>query len=485
MIETGLTFDDILLIPGYSKVLPKDVSTHTSLGKGFSLASPILSAAMDTVTESQMAIALSQFGGLGVIHKNMTATQQAEEVEKVKRFESGVVTSPITVLHNMTVGDVLQIKKQSGFSGLPVIDNKNVVLGIVTNRDLRFETRMNRPIRQLMTPQEKLVTVRPGFSMREVKELMHSHRIERVIVIDNKGVLKGLVTVKDILREENFPNASKDDKKRLRAAAAVGIDIKERAGLLIEAGADALVVDSAHGHSQAILSTVAILKKKYGAKTLIIAGNIATQEGAKALTVAGADVIKVGIGPGSICTTRMISGVGVPQFSAIVEAVKSRKRHYPKIIADGGLRYSGDIAKAIAAGADAVMVGSMLAGTDEAPGEMELYQGRAYKRYRGMGSLGAMRRGGGERYFQATQETAKMVPEGVEGRVPYKGPVANVLYQITGGVRSAMGYVGAADLQTLKKTRYIRVSPASTRESHVHDVQITREAPNYQTNSPK
>lgn len=476
-----LTFDDVLLAPGYSSVLPREASIRTALSERFFLAAPVLSAAMDTVTESDMAIALAQFGGLGVIHKNMPADQQAQEVEKVKRFESGVVASPITVQRGMTVGEVREIKAKSGFSGLPVVDEKNIVQGIVTNRDLRFEKRMSRPVDELMTPRSQLVTARPGFTLESIKALMHKHRIERVVIVDAKGALRGLVTVKDILRADTFPDASKDGQKRLRAAAAVGANDDDRARMLAEAGADAIVIDSAHGHSRGVLDAVARLKKMRLPDALIIAGNIATAEGMKALAAAGADVVKVGIGPGSICTTRMVAGVGVPQFSAIMAAARARgARRKPAVIADGGMRYSGDVAKALAAGADAVMMGGMLAGTDESPGEMELYQGRAYKRYRGMGSLSAMRRGGGGRYAQGDAPANKLVPEGVEGRVPYKGKVSDVLYQMMGGLRAAMGYVGAADLRALKKAKVMRVSAASVRESHVHDVQITREAPNYQ-----
>ncbi len=479
-MDAELTFDDVLLTPGYSGVLPKNASLRTRLGGQFALAAPVLSAAMDTVTEAEMAIALAQFGGLGVIHKNMTAAAQAAEVEKVKRFESGVVSAPVTVSPEMTVGEVREIKRVCGFSGLPVVGEDGVVQGIVTNRDLRFEDRPGRPVRELMTPRDRLVSVRPGFSMRRIKTLMHEHRIERVVITDARGVLRGLVTVKDIVRAETFPDASKDDKKRLRAAAAVGVSDDERAALLAESGVDALVVDSAHGHSRGVLEAVARLKKMRLSGVLLIAGNIATSRGAKDLAAAGADVVKVGIGPGSICTTRMVAGVGVPQFSAIQAVARACGKNGPAIIADGGLRYSGDVAKAVAAGADAVMVGGMLAGTDESPGEIELYQGRAYKRYRGMGSLAAMRRGGDERYAQRGESPDKMVPEGVEGRVPYKGKVADVLYQLLGGLRAAMGYVGAPDLAALKKARHIRVSAAAVRESHVHDVQITREAPNYQ-----
>lgn len=475
-----LTFDDVLLTPAYSSVVPKDISARTHLHEQFSLAAPVLSAAMDTVTEAAMAIAMAQFGGLGVIHKNCSPQDQSYEVEKVKRFESGVVTSPATVSHNMTVGEVREIKRTCGFSSLPVVDKNNFVQGIVTNRDLRFESCMNRPVSELMTPLAKLVTVRPGFSMRTVKALMHEHRIERVVVMDAKGLLRGLVTVKDIVGSETFPDASKDDKKRLRVAAAIGAHDDKRAALLLEAGVDALVLDSAHGHSKGVMDAVSRIKKMRLAGTLVIAGNVATTEGAKALAGAGADVIKVGIGPGSICTTRMVAGVGVPQFSAILAAAKACGKRGPKIIADGGIRYSGDVAKAFAAGADAVMIGGMLAGVDESPGEIELYQGRAYKRYRGMGSLAALRRGAADRYAQGDVAPDKMVPEGVEGRVPYKGKVAEVLYQLTGGLRSAMGYVGAADLAALKKAKYTQVTVAAVRESHVHDVQITREAPNYQ-----
>ena len=478
-MDAELTFDDVLLTPGYSGVLPKDASTRTMLHENFSLAAPFISAAMDTVTEAEMAIAIAQFGGLGVIHKNMSAQNQAEEVEKVKRFESGIVSSPATVSPDMTIGQVREIKDKRGFSGMPVVDKDGVVQGIITNRDIRFENRPDRPVHELMTPRDKLVSVRPGFGMRRVKALMHEHRIERVVITDARGILRGLVTVKDIVRAETFPDASKDDKKRLRAAAAIGINDDERAALLAEAGADALVVDSAHGHSRGVLDAIKRLKKIRAAGVLIVGGNIATAAGAKDIAAAGADVVKVGIGPGSICTTRMVAGVGVPQFSAIRAVAKAVGKNGPAIIADGGLRYSGDVAKAIAAGADAVMAGGMLAGTEESPGEIELYQGRSYKRYRGMGSLAAMRRGSGERYSQDGELPGKLVPEGVEGRVPFKGKVSEVLYQLLGGLRSAMGYVGAPDIVALKKAKFIRVSPAAVRESHVHDVQITREAPNY------
>ncbi|MDM5147482.1 IMP dehydrogenase [Candidatus Persebacteraceae bacterium Df01] len=479
-MQESLTFDDVLLEPQYSAVLPRDVSTATQLTADLPLALPLLSAAMDSVTESAMAIALAQSGGLGVIHKNMTPEKQATEVEKVKRYESGIVTKPVTIAPTMTVGEARNIQRTRGFSGLPVVNDMGMAQGIITNRDLRFETKLRRPVRELMTPLEQLVTVRPGFKMEAAKALMHKHRIERVVIVDSKGILHGLVTVKDIIRSEIFPHASKDSKGRLRTAAAVGADDVLRIGMLADAGADVLVVDSAHGHSKGVLDCVAKIKKMHLRGVLLIAGNVATGAGAKSLAEAGADAIKVGIGPGSICTTRMVAGVGMPQISAIQAAANACARRKTAIIADGGLRYSGDIAKAIAAGADAVMVGGLLAGATESPGETELYQGRVYKRYRGMGSLAAMRKGSGERYFQQDNDAAKLVPEGVEGRVPYKGAAADILHQLIGGLRAAMGYVGAPTIGDLKKRPFVRVSFAGLRESHVHDVQITREAPNYQ-----
>lgn len=480
-MQEYLTFDDVLLAPRYSEVLPAAANVETALAQDFPLALPILSAAMDTVTESDMAIAIAQAGGFGVIHKNLGIDEQAGELERVKRFESGVVYKPITVGSDMSIADVKAIQEKHNLSGVPVIDNKNRVLGIVTNRDMRFETRLNRSVTEIMTPKDKLITVRPGYTLKAVKNLLHQHRIERIVIMDAKGILRGLVTVKDILRTEKFPHASKDRKGRLRAAAAVGVNDMERADALVDAGADALVVDSAHGHSRGVLEAVRLLKKTFPG-TLIIAGNVATAEGATALVKAGADVVKVGIGPGSICTTRVVTGIGVPQISAIQQVAAALKKIKKPItlIADGGLRYSGDIAKAIVAGADAVMVGNMLAGTEEAPGEIELYQGRAYKRYRGMGSLAAMRRGSSGRYFQEDHVPGKMVPEGVEGRTPYKGKTADVLYQLTGGLRAAMGYTGSATLADLKRGQFIRITNASMRESHVHDIEITRESPNYQ-----
>ena len=479
-IEDAVTFDDILLVPGYSEVLPADACVESRIAELLPLNIPLASAAMDTVTESAMAIAMAQSGGIGVLHKNMTPPEQAAEVAKVKRFESGVVSDPVTVSPDMSIAEVLAVKEKHGFSGLPVAENGRVV-GIVTNRDLRFETRRRIPIREIMTPQNQLVTVRPGFRMETAKELMHREKIERVIVCDARWQLRGLVTVKDLMKSEAYPNACKDSEGRLRVAAAVGIKDDGRAEQLINAGADAIVIDTAHGHSRGVIFRVREIKKKHP-QVLIVAGNIATKEAAVALAVAGADAVKVGIGPGSICTTRIVAGVGVPQATAIgnVAAAFVRRKSRPGIIADGGVRYSGDIAKAIAAGADAVMVGGLLAGTDESPGDIELFQGRAYKHYRGMGSLGAMQMGGGDRYFQEGSNPAKLVPEGVEGRVPYKGGAGDVIAQLIGGLRAAMGYAGAATIGDLqKKARFVRASAAGMRESHVHDVQIIREAPNY------
>lgn len=481
-----LTFDDVLLEPRYSEVTPADVQVDSFLARGFPLAMPVLSAAMDTVTESKMAIAMAQAGGLGVIHRNLTAETQAAELEKVKRYESGIVLKPLTAPPDATVGEARAMQREHGISGLPVVEKDGRVAGIVTNRDLRFETHGNRPISEVMTPANRLITVRENANPEEVKKLMHEHRIERVVIVDKNGKLGGLLTVKDMLRTETFPRASKDKKGRLRAAAAVGVGDMARAEILVEAGADVLVIDSAHGHSRAVLEEVAALKKRFGNnkkssadKLLLVGGNTATADGALALAAAGADAVKVGIGPGSICTTRIVAGIGAPQLSAIQSvAAAFGKKSRPGIIADGGLRYSGDVAKAIAAGADAVMVGGMLAGTEESPGEIELYQGRAYKLYRGMGSLTAMREGGSERYFQ--RPTDKLVPEGVEGRVPFKGNAAEVLYQLVGGLRAAMGYVGAPNIAALKQATFIRITSAGVRESHVHNVEITREAPNYQ-----
>ncbi len=474
-------YDDVLLQPQYSAVAPGDAEISTALAADFPLVLPLLSAAMDTVTESQMAIVMAQAGGLGVVHKNFPPRAQAEELEKVKRYEGGTVYKPVTVAADATAADALALQRKHGISGLPVVGKKGEVAGIVTNRDLRFETRPARPLREVMTPAAKLVTVRPGFQLREVKNLLHQHRIERVVIVGAGNKLMGLVTARDILNTERFPNASKDAKGRLRVAAAVGAGGTERAEMMAEAGADALVLDSAHGHSESVLASVAKLRKRLP-QVLLIAGNIATESGAKAVAAAGADAVKIGVGPGSICTTRIVAGVGVPQLAAVLAAAKAFKgrRKKPALIADGGVRHSGDIAKALAAGADAVMVGNILAGAEEAPGEIELFQGRAYKKYRGMGSEAAMRLGSGERYFQDAA-SGKTVPEGVEGRVPYKGAASDVLFQLAGGLRAAMGYAGAKNLAALRKTPLVRITGAGVRESHVHEVEITREAPNYRS----
>ncbi len=482
-IATALAFDDILLEPGESRVLPDQVSLATCLASGgrLQLSIPLMSAAMDTVTEERMAIELARAGGLGVVHRNNDAAAQATQVAHVKRYESGVVSDPVCVSSSATVADARRIKLETGYSALPVVDG-GIVVGIVTNRDLRFETRQDRKIGQVMTPRSKLVTVRPGTGLNRARDLMHANRIERVIVEDSKQRLRGLITVKDILLSEAYPDACKDSSGSLRVAAAVGVNDRTRIEALVGAGADAIVVDTAHGHSSGVLKWVAELRR-WQPKALIVAGNVATAAGAQALAAAGADAVKVGVGPGSICTTRVIAGIGVPQFSAIANVAKglSRRKRRPGIIADGGIRFSGDVAKALAAGADAVMVGGMLAGTAEAPGETELYQGRAYKSYRGMGSLGAMQLGSADRYFQrADTEPGKLVPEGVEGRVPYKGPVQEVIAQLTGGLRAAMGYTGAPTIAALHKgSRFVRVTAAGVRESHVHDIQLTKEAPNY------
>lgn len=477
-----LAFDDVLLQPQYSEVAPGDADIGTSLG-GFALAMPLLSAAMDTVTESKMAIALAQAGGLGVIHKNMPAQQQAAEVEKVKRYEGGIVYKPVTIGIDATAADALALQRKFAVSGLPVVAKNKRIAGIVTHRDLRFESDLSRPVREVMTPAENLVSVRPGFRRAQVRALLHKHRIERVVIIAANGTLRGLATARDIVNSENFPNSCKDAKGRLNAAAAVGANDDARAAMLVEAGCDALVLDSAHGHSKAVLDAAAKLRRRHPG-VLLIAGNVATGAGAKALADVGADVVKVGIGPGSICTTRVIAGVGAPQLGAILECARALKGRKTTLIADGGIRHSGDIAKALAAGAHAVMVGAVLAGCAESPGEAELYQGRAYKKYRGMGSEAAMKLGSAERYAQGAQSSqgsGKTVPEGVEGRVPFKGAAADVLYQLSGGLRSAMGYAGAKNLPALRRATFIRITGAGVRESHVHEVEITREAPNYQS----
>mgnify|MGYP001050758429 CR=1 FL=1 len=482
ILQKALTFDDVLLVPAQSDILPRDVSLKTKLTKKISLNIPVLSAAMDTVTEAPMAITLAQEGGLGIIHKNLTAEQQAAEVAKVKRHESGVVKDPITVSPNMSVRDVIDITRRYRISGLPVVDKNGKVVGIITNRDLRFETNLDQAARSIMTPRKKLVTVHEGVSKEEIVALLHKHRLERLVVINDKDELKGLITVKDISKSSEHPLACKDDHGRLLVGAAVGVgpDNDERIAALAEAGVDVIVVDTAHGHSRGVLDRVKWTKKHYP-HIQVIGGNIATPEAALALVDHGADCVKVGIGPGSICTTRIVAGVGVPQISAVANVAEALAKKGIPCIADGGIRYSGDIAKAIAAGGNCIMLGGLLAGTEEAPGEIELFQGRSYKSYRGMGSLGAMQKGSKDRYFQDNEANAdKLVPEGIEGRVPYKGSVLGVLHQLMGGLRSSMGYLGAKDIPTFQKTaQFVEISNAGMKESHVHDVQITKEAPNY------
>ncbi len=477
----ALTFDDVLLVPNHSSVLPKDVSLETKLTKKISLNIPVISAAMDTVTEANMAIALAEQGGMGIIHKNLTPQRQANRVDKVKRFESGVVSDPITIDPNMSVDEVMQITRKNKISGLPVVV-KDKIVGIVTNRDLRFETNLTQPIKNVMTPRDRLVTVKEGASKEEITKLLHQHRIERLLVINDEDTLTGLITVKDIQKSTDHPFACKDEHGRLRVGAAIGVgnDTELRTELLVEAGVDVLIVDTAHGHSEGVLNRIKWIKKNYP-KVDIIGGNIATAEAAIAMVDHGADSVKVGIGPGSICTTRIVAGVGVPQITAINEVYKVLKKKNIPFIADGGIRFSGDVAKAIAAGASSVMLGSMFAGTEEAPGEVELFQGRSYKSYRGMGSIGAMKKGSSDRYFQdGESNTDKLVPEGIEGRVPFKGTVVNVLHQLMGGLRASMGYVGVDTIPNMhKNAKFIEITNAGIKESHVHDVQITKEAPNY------
>ena len=481
LLQQALTFDDVLLVPAHSVVMPREVNLSTQLTRNIKLNIPLVSAAMDTVTEAPLAIALAQEGGLGIIHKNMTAAEQAAHVSRVKRFESGVVNDPVTIQPHMTVRDVLALTLKHKISGLPVVDG-NKIVGIVTNRDLRFETNLDQAISNIMTPRARLITVREGASKDEVIHLLHQHRLERVLVIDEQDTLKGLITVKDIQKSHDHPFACKDNKGRLRVGAAVGVgaETEERVAALAAAGVDVIVVDTAHGHSQGVLDRVNWVKKNYP-KIEVIGGNIATADAAKALVDAGADGVKVGIGPGSICTTRIVAGVGVPQISAISNVEIALRGTGVPFIADGGIRFSGDISKAIAAGAYSVMLGGMFAGTEEAPGEVELFQGRSYKSYRGMGSIGAMQKGSSDRYFQDNNGNAdKLVPEGIEGRVPYKGSVLAVIHQLMGGLRASMGYVGAADItQMREKAEFVQITSAGMRESHVHDVQITKEAPNY------
>ncbi len=482
LLQKALTFDDVLLVPAHSQILPRDVSLATKLTRNITLNLPLLSAAMDTVTEGRLAIALAQEGGIGIIHKNLSPKAQAAEVAKVKRFESGILKDPITVSPLMTVRDVIEITRQYRISGLPVIDKAGKVVGIVTNRDLRFETNLDQPVKAIMTPRKRLVTVKEGASVEDAQELIRKHRLERVLVVDDEFHMRGLITVKDILKSTEHPLANKDGSGRLRAGAAVGVGAgtEERVEALAEAGVDVIVVDTAHGHSQGVLDRVNWVKKNFP-QIEVIGGNIATADAARALVDNGADAVKVGIGPGSICTTRIVAGVGVPQITAIQNVSESLKGSGVPMIADGGIRYSGDIAKAIAAGANTVMLGGLFAGTEEAPGEVELFQGRSYKSYRGMGSLGAMQAGSSDRYFQeATANVDKFVPEGIEGRVPYKGSVLAVIHQLMGGVRSSMGYLGCATIAEMHdRATFVEITSAGVRESHVHDVQITKEAPNY------
>ena len=481
--QEALTFDDVLLLPAHSTVMPKDVSLKTALTRDIFLNIPFLSAAMDTVTEAHLAISIAQEGGMGIIHKNLSVARQAEEVRRVKKHESGVITEPLTVSSDISIRDVLKMTRSHGYSGLPVVDGEDLV-GIVTSRDMRFTTQLDEPVSTVMTPKERLVTVTEGANKDEVQGLLHKHRIEKVLVVNGDFQLRGMITVKDIQKSSDFPNACKDDAGRLRVGAAVGTgaDTEERTDALVQAGADIIVVDTAHGHSQGVLDRVTWVKKTYP-DVQLLGGNIATAAAARALVDAGADGVKVGIGPGSICTTRVVAGVGVPQISAIHNVAIELKKSGVPLIGDGGIRYSGDVAKALAAGAHSIMIGSMFAGTEEAPGEVELYQGRSYKSYRGMGSLGAMAKGSSDRYFQDSENAVdKLVPEGIEGRVPYKGPLSAIIHQMLGGIRSSMGYVGCANIEEMRtKTEFVRVTSAGMIESHVHDVSITKEAPNYRT----
>lgn len=479
IVEEALTFDDVLLVPDYSEILPRDANLSVQIARGIKLNIPLFSAAMDTVSEARLAIALAQLGGMAVIHKNMTPEQQAQEVRKVKRYESGVIRDPLTTTPQTSIGEVRSITREHGFSGLPVLENGRLV-GIVTRRDVRYADDAGL-VKDVMTPQERLVTAKENTPTEQIKALLQEHRIEKILVVDDEFHLKGLVTVKDLRSARDYPMAAKDENESLRVGAAIGPsgDSEQRIELLTKAGVDLLVVDTAHGHSKGVIERVRELRRSHP-DLAIVGGNIATAEAAIALADAGADVVKVGIGPGSICTTRIVAGVGVPQISAVNNVAKAMKGRGVTVIADGGLRYSGDIAKAIAAGAHAVMVGGLLAGTEESPGEVELYQGRSYKSYRGMGSLGAMNAGSADRYFQGGQKAEKYVPEGIEGRVPYKGAVSAVIEQLMGGLRSSMGYVGCATLEDMReKPRFVRISNAGMQESHVHDVTITKEPPNY------
>ncbi|HQN41002.1 MAG TPA: IMP dehydrogenase [Pseudomonadales bacterium] len=485
VIEEAFTFDDVLLLPAHSQVLPRDVSLATRLTRRLNLSIPIVSAAMDTVTGGRLAIAMAQEGGIGIIHKNFSIEEQAREVRMVKKYESGVIKDPITITAHTSIGDLIELTKIHNISGMPVLDHSGDLVGIVTARDLRFETHHDEPVSSIMTPREKLVTVKEGASADEIRDLLHRHRIEKILVVNDAFELRGMVTVKDIYKAQLFPNACKDELSRLRVGAAVGTgpDTDERVRALVAEGVDVVVVDTAHGHHQGVIDMVARIKGLYP-DLQVIGGNIATAAAAAALAEAGADAVKVGIGPGSICTTRIVTGVGVPQLTAIANVVEQLKGSGIPVIADGGIRFSGDVAKAIAAGASSVMIGSMFAGTEEAPGEVELYQGRSYKSYRGMGSLGAMaqRQGSSDRYFQDFDGAVdKLVPEGIEGRAPYKGPLARVVVQLVGGLRSAMGYTGCGTIDEMRnRPQFVRITNAGVSESHVHDVSITKEAPNYQ-----
>lgn len=481
LIKKALTFDDVLLVPAYSEVLPRDASLVAQFTRDITLRIPLVSAAMDTVTESRLAIAMAQEGGIGIIHKNLSADDQAREAARVKRHEFGIVIDPVTVTPAMKVRDAIALQRQHGISGLPVVEAGKLV-GIVTNRDLRFEDRLDVPIRDVMTPQDRLITMKEGATLDEAQALMHKHRLERVLIVNDKFQLRGLATVKDIVKNTEHPNASKDSQGQLRVGAAVGVGegTEERVEKLVNAGVDVIVVDTAHGHSAGVIERVRWVKKNYP-KIQVIGGNIATASAAKALVAVGADCVKVGIGPGSICTTRIVAGVGVPQITAIADVAKALQGTGVPLIADGGIRYSGDISKALAAGASTCMMGGMFAGTEEAPGEVVLFQGRSYKSYRGMGSVGAMTAGSADRYFQDPENNAeKMVPEGIEGRVPYKGSVIAIIYQLVGGIRASMGYCGCASISQMHdKAEFVEITSAGVRESHVHDVQIVKEAPNY------
>lgn len=481
IIKKAYTFDDVLLVPAHSTILPKDVSLKTKISRNIGLNTPLVSAAMDTVTEAKLAISMAQEGGIGIIHKNMSPGEQARVVEKVKRHESGVVTQPQVVSPSMSIGDVIYLCKKYKISSVPVVEEDGQVVGIVTNRDLRFETRLDLPISEIMTPRSNLITVNPGTDIEQARMVMHQNKLERVVIVDENNKLQGLITVKDIIKKTTFPNANKDKNGRLRvgAAVSVGKDSDTRIEKLIEAGVDLLVVDTAHGHSEGVLKKVESIKLAHP-EIDVVGGNIATAQAARDLRSAGADGVKVGIGPGSICTTRIIAGVGIPQLTAVSDVADALAGSGLAVIADGGIRYSGDIAKALAAGADCVMIGSMFAGTDEAPGEIELYQGRSYKTYRGMGSLGAMNQGSADRYFQDAVAKDKYVPEGIEGRVPYRGPIVKIIEQMLGGLRSSMGYVGCESIEALhERAEFVEITAAGMNESHVHDVTITKEAPNY------